>query len=319
MKIYLAPLEGITGYTYRRALYNCFGGFDKYFIPFILPNQKGHLSTREKKDIMPENNEGMYAVPQILTKNAEDFIQTAETLQEYGYNEVNLNLGCPSKTVVTKGRGAGFLDRPDELDKFLDEIFSKCDMKISIKTRLGMDDPEEFEDLLTIYNKYPLEELIVHARVQKDYYKNKPRLETFGEAVERAKSPVCYNGDIVTAKDCTRLQDMFPTLDCIMTGRGTLKNPALAREIRGGAPASKEEIRRFHDMMYNEYCEDLSGDRNILFRMKELWSYLAPMFTNNKKYAKKIKKAEKCVVYENAVRELFGCEQLIGEVSYRCS
>ena len=268
---------------------------------------------------MPENNEGMYAVPQILTKNAEDFIQTAETLQEYGYNEVNLNLGCPSKTVVTKGRGAGFLDRPDELDKFLDEIFRKCDMKISIKTRLGMDDPEEFEDLLTIYNKYPLEELIVHARVQKDYYKNTPRLETFGEAVERAKSPVCYNGDIVTAEDCTRLQDMFPTLDCIMTGRGTLKNPALAREIRGGAPASKEEIRRFHDMMYNEYCEDLSGDRNILFRMKELWSYLAPMFTNNKKYAKKIKKAEKCVVYENAVRELFGCEQLIGEVSYRCS
>lgn len=129
---------------------------------------------------MPENNEGMYAVPQILTKNAEDFIQTAETLQEYGYNEVNLNLGCPSKTVVTKGRGAGFLDRPDELDKFLDEIFRKCDMKISIKTRLGMDDPEEFEDLLTIYNKYPLEELIVHARVQKDYYKNTPRLETFG-------------------------------------------------------------------------------------------------------------------------------------------
>ena len=265
MKIYLAPLEGITGYTYRRALYNCFGGFDKYFIPFILPNQKGHLSTREKKDIMPENNEGMYAVPQILTKNAEDFIQTAETLQEYGYNEVNLNLGCPSKTVVTKGRGAGFLDRPDELDKFLDEIFRKCDMKISIKTRLGMDDPEEFEDLLTIYNKYPLEELIVHARVQKDYYKNTPRLETFGEAVERAKSPVCYNGDIVTAKDCTRLQDMFPTLDCIMTGRGTLKNTApieqrIQRAIEVNSGLDRKKARHFlkkldkkHAHYYNFY------------------------------------------------------------------
>ena len=102
--------------------------------------------------------------------------------------------------------------------------------------------------LLNIYNKYPLEELIIHARVQKDYYKNTPRLETFGEALEQAKSPVCYNGDIVTAEDCTRLKEMFPTLDCIMTGRGTLKNPALAREIRGGAPASKEEIRRFHDI-----------------------------------------------------------------------
>ena len=181
MKIYLAPLEGITGYTYRRALYQCFGGFDKYFIPFILPNQKRTSQhQRKERQLCLRINEGMYAVPQILTKNAEDFIQTAETLQEYGYDEVNLNLGCPSKTVVTKGRGAGFLDRPDELDKFLDEIFSKCDMKISIKTRLGMDDPEEFEDLLTIYNKYPLEELIVHARVQKDYYKNTPRLETFG-------------------------------------------------------------------------------------------------------------------------------------------
>ena len=124
MKIYLAPLEGITGYTYRRALYNCFGGFDKYFIPFILPNQKGHLSTREKKDIMPENNEGMYAVPQILTKNAEDFIQTAETLQEYGYNEVNLNLGCPSKTVVTKAEVRDFWTDRMNWTNFLDEIFS---------------------------------------------------------------------------------------------------------------------------------------------------------------------------------------------------
>ena len=145
MKIYLAPLEGITGYTYRRALYNCFGGFDKYFIPFILPNQKGHLSTREKKDIMPENNEGMYAVPQILTKNAEDFIQTAETLQEYGYNEVNLNLGCPSRTVVTKYRGAGFLAKPDALEQFLEEVYGRINIRLSLKTRLGMEDEDEFE------------------------------------------------------------------------------------------------------------------------------------------------------------------------------
>ena len=247
MKIYLAPLEGITGYTYRRALYQCFGGFDKYFIPFILPNQKGHLSTREKKDIMPENNEGMYAVPQILTKNAEDFIQTAETLQEYGYDEVNLNLGCPSKTVVTKGRGAGFLDRPDELDKFLDEIFSKCDMKISIKTRLGMDDPEEFEDLLTIYNKISTGRADCSRKsAERLLQKIRHVWKHFGEAVEQAKSPVCYNGDIVTADDCTRLQEMFsdPGLHYDRQ-RNFLKNPALAREIRGGAPAQRKKSADF--------------------------------------------------------------------------
>lgn len=315
MNIYLAPLEGVTGYTYRRALYECFGGIDKYFIPFILPNQKGRLSTREKKDIMPENNAGMYAVPQILTKSVEDFLRTAQTLQEYGYEEVNLNLGCPSKTVVTKGRGAGFLDRPDELDRFLDEIFAKSEVKISIKTRLGMDEPEEFEDLLAIYNKYPLHELIIHPRVQKDYYKNIPRIETFGEALVNAKCPVCYNGDLCSVEDVQRLKTRFEDLETVMIGRGMLKDPALARKIQGGAPASKEEIRAFHDRMYQEYCEDLSGDRNILFRMKELWSYLAPLFTNCKKYAKKIRKAEKCAVYESAVNELFGCEDVMSSAA----
>lgn len=67
------PAEGITGHIYRNALHQCFDGFDKYFIPFISPNQKGHFSTREKKDVMPEHNQGMYAVPQILTNNVEDF------------------------------------------------------------------------------------------------------------------------------------------------------------------------------------------------------------------------------------------------------
>ena len=151
MKLYLAPLEGITNHIYRKALYECFGGFDKYFIPFIRAKQNLNFSGREKKDIDPENNQGMYAVPQILTRNAEDFLHTASQLAGLGYREINLNLGCPSKTVVTKGCGAGFLERPDELERFLDYIFANTDLKISIKTRLGMDDAEEFEDLLEIY------------------------------------------------------------------------------------------------------------------------------------------------------------------------
>ena len=127
MNLYLAPLEGITGHIYRNALHQCFDGFDKYFIPFISPNQKGHFSTREKKDVMPEYNQGMYAVPQILTNNVEDFLCTAKKLGDYGYKEVNLNLGCPSRTVVTKGkREAGFFwiepTRKAGID-FLDAVF----------------------------------------------------------------------------------------------------------------------------------------------------------------------------------------------------
>ena len=174
MKIYLAPLEGITGWIFRSAVHECFGGFDKYFVPFIKPNQMGHFSAREKKDILPDHNLGMYTVPQILTNRAEDFLRTAKKLEEYGYSEVNLNLGCPSRTVVTKGRGSGFLAYPEQLERFLDEIFDKCKIRISVKTRLGMDDPREFEYLLEIYNRYPMEELIIHPRVQREFYKNTP-------------------------------------------------------------------------------------------------------------------------------------------------
>lgn len=312
MKFYLAPLEGITGYIFRSALYDCFGGFDKYFIPFIHPNQKGHLSSREKHDVLPEHNVGMYAVPQILTNSAEDFLRTAWKLEKYGYTEVNLNLGCPSRTVVTKGRGAGFLAFPEELDRFLDLIFSKCPLKISVKTRLGMESAEEFRGILDIYNQYPLEELIIHPRVQKDFYKNQPDWEAF-ETAREAKCPVCYNGDIFTAADYDRLLERFQDIECIMCGRGVLMNPALGRMLKGGKAAGKEELRRFHDEIYEGYQKELSGERPVLFKMKELWGYLAPLFTDSKKYAKKIRKAVHFTAYEETVQALFAEQEILTE------
>ena len=305
MRLYLAPLEGITGWIYRSAVYECFGGFDKYFVPFIRPNQMGHFSAREKKDILPAHNAGLRTVPQVLTNQAEDFLRTAAKLKEYGYEEVNLNLGCPSKTVVTKRRGAGFLAEPERLEVFLDEIFGKCPIRISVKTRLGMEEPGEFTRLLKLYNKYPMEELIIHPRVQKDFYKNTPRLEMFEIALEESRNPLCYNGDINSVSDADRLQERFPQTDAIMMGRGVLTDPSLARQIKGGRRADKEELRRFHDLLYSGYCEEMSGDRTILYKMKELWFYLADIFADSKKYAKKIKKAEKCAVYEKIVEEMF--------------
>lgn len=195
--------------------------------------------------------------------------------------------------------------RPEELEQFLDRIYSKTDMKISVKTRLGMEDAEEFPRLMEIYNRFPMEELIIHPRVQKDFYKNIPNLEIFGEALAISKNSVCYNGDIFSADDFKRIHAQFPNVECFMMGRGILADPSLAREIRGGKAADQSDIRRFHDLLYHTYREEVSGDRNVLFKMKEIWFYLAPMFADSKKYAKKIKKSERCVVYESAVNELF--------------
>lgn len=231
MRFYLAPLEGITGYIYRNAYHTFFKPADKYFTPFIVPNQKGEFRSKERKDILPEHNKGMFTVPQILTNKSADFIRTAQQLAEYGYEEVNLNLGCPSQTVVPKGKGAGFLAKPEELDRFLEEIFDGLSMRISVKTRIGKDNPEEFEELLRIYNRYPMEELIVHPRVQLDFYKNTPNWDVFAEAEVKSRNPLCYNGDIFSTEDYRRWREQFPSISSVMLGRGVLANPLLIEQL----------------------------------------------------------------------------------------
>lgn len=316
MKLYLAPLEGITTVTYRRAYEHNFGGVDRYFTPFIV-NKK--LGAREIEGILPENNPGEVLIPQIMSNRAEDFIQVAKEIATYGYDTVNLNLGCPSGTVVSKKRGAGFLAAPEELDAFLSEVYEKCPMKISIKTRIGLEDENEWENLLSIYEKYPMEELIIHPRLRTDYYKAPIRMEAFTKAVEQIKVPICYNGEINSVEDVVRIKEQFPQIDRIMIGRGILRYPYLVRQIRIAEPSAdgqnksmvmeeaeiKKRLRTFHDELLEDYGIIMSGERNTLFKMKEIWSYMGESFVGAEKCLKKIKKANHLTDYKIAVNELF--------------
>lgn len=316
MKIYLAPMEGITGYLYRNAHHTYFGNVDKYFTPFIVPNQNRSLSAREFHDVCPEYNQGMTVIPQILTNKAEDFLWAAGQLKQFGYDEVNFNLGCPSKTVVSKKKGSGFLAHQVELNRFLDEVFSKADLKISIKTRLGKDSPEEFYELIQIFNQYPIEELIIHPRIQTDYYKNKPNLEVFRDALHSTKIPVCYNGNLFTASAYDAFTTEFPEVETIMLGRGMIANPALADEIQNHVFLDKQQLRLFHDTVCQGYQERMSGDRNVLFKMKELWSYMICVFSNYEKYGKRIRKTERLNDYEAIVSALFEEQDIIKDTGF---
>ena len=305
MKFYLAPMEGITGHIYRNSYEKYFHNIDKYFTPFIVPNQSVSLKTKELKDLLTQNNKGLNIVPQILTNDAEGFILTANKLKQLGYEEINLNLGCPAGTVVSKKRGSGFLAYPEELDKFLDEIYKIDNMKISIKTRLGKERADEFYKLIEIYNKYPLEELIIHPRTREDFYGNTPNLEVFKDALKLSKHSICYNGDIFTLNSYNKIINEFPKVNKVMLGRGILANPGLIGEIKNNEFANKEIIKMFHDEIFENYTILLNEDKNAMYRMKELWGYMSHIFTNNKKYYKKIKKAQKAIDYKNAVNSLF--------------
>lgn len=311
MKFYFAPMEGVTGYIYRNAHAAFFNDVDKYFTPFVSANQHGSFTTRELQDILPKHNKGIVVIPQILTNNAEDFIRTAKQIKAFGYNEMNLNLGCPSGTVVSKNKGSGFLSQREDLDRFLDEIFSAQVAKISVKTRIGKDDPEEFYNLIEIFNKYPMEELIIHPRIQKDYYKNKPNMKVFKEGLALSENTVGYNGDIFTANDYKAFIEAFPTVETVMLGRGLISNPGLINEITGTSVLDKKVLRAFHDKIYEDYQSILFGDRNVLFKMKEVWFYMKQTFSNHEKYIKKINKSQKLYDYEQAVSSLFEEQDMI--------
>lgn len=314
MKDYMAPMEGITNHIFRNAYHTFFHPMDKYFTPFISAKPDKRLSAKEIREISPETNHGLTVIPQILTNNAEDFLQTARIMKEYGHKELNLNLGCPSGTVTAKGKGSGFLKNPEILDRFLDKIMTGIEnegMRLSIKTRIGTYDEEDWELLLKIYSQYPLTELIVHPRIQKDYYKGPVRLHAFACAAETIRVPLCYNGDLFTVSAYRDIAERFPETEIFMYGRGLITNPALVSEIREGKARDKKVFRQFHDRIYRDYRELLGDERNVLFRMKELWSYLAGSFTNSSKYAKKIKKAQHYSDYEASVSSLFNEQELL--------
>lgn len=307
MKYDLAPMEGITTYIYRSTFEKYYGGISRYYTPFLASM---HLSSREKNEVLPEHNEGMTLIPQILSNRADEFLEITKALQAYGYDTVNLNLGCPSGTVVSKHRGSGFLAVPEELDAFLAEIFDKCPLKISVKTRIGISDESEWEDILKVYEKYPIAELIIHTRLQKDFYKLPTRPHTF-TAARRLGIPLCYNGDITSPETQQAALTVDPRIDRFMLGRGIIADPELVETLSSQSPVrDKDRLQSFLTDICDRYLAEMSGgERNTLYKLKEIWVYLGSLFVDAEKYVKKIKKANRLTEYEAAMRSLFdNCE-----------
>lgn len=307
MQIYFAPLEGITGYVFRNAYNKYYGGVDKYFTPFITPHTKKLMNSREKRDILPENNSGLVVVPQVLTNKAEELIDVCKRLEEFGYHEVNLNLGCPSKTVTSKRKGSGFLENPSELEEFFDRFFKVSDTKLSIKTRIGISELEEAERLFRVFERFPFEEVIIHARLQQEFYQGTPHYDVFEDYCKRTKHSLCYNGDLKTWDDIDTLEKRFEKCDKFMLGRGLLFHPAalLSKEnTRIDKAQEMEKFKGFHDELVEGYDAYMCGDRNTLFKMKELWGYWGAQFPGQDKILKKIKKADTLTEYRPLVNSI---------------
>ncbi|MCR4706797.1 MAG: tRNA-dihydrouridine synthase family protein [Clostridiales bacterium] len=303
MNVDFAPLQSLTDAPYRRLHAEMFGSIRKYYLPFISPTQNTNLTNKEKRDADPVNNIGLFAVPQILANDPSHFLFAARMLCDLGWKEVNLNAGCPASTVTTKGKGAGLLREIPRFEAFLDEVFAKSPLPISIKTRIGWSSPDEFPSLLALYNRYPVHELIIHVRTRSDYYGPSVHPSAFC-LTKDCNMPVVYNGDLSSVQKTLSFLKQHPFCSTVMIGRGLLSNPALSRELQGGAPLTIHELRCFHDRLYETY-EKLFSPVALLGRMREYAKYMACSFEDAKRLMKEICKAGSLKTYREAVDRLF--------------
>ena len=301
MRYYFAPMEGVTDSVYRRLHHKYFGGVDRYYMPFLSPTMHQTLTGKEDRELPMADSVDFKAIPQVLTKVPEDFLWAVNVCRDRGYDEVNLNVGCPSGTVVAKGKGAGMLSDPEALDRFLDAVFSASNLPISVKTRLGITDPDEFPALLEIFNRYPIKELTVHPRVRKQFYQGDVDMDMFRHAARESKNPLCYNGDLFTVDTCSKIAAEFPQLEAMMLGRGLVADPGML--LPGGTDISV--LENFFHALLEEYIVLFGGSRNAMFRLKENWSFLIPRFSVDEKLAKRLRKTTDLGEYRAIAQEIF--------------
>ena len=316
MPRYFAPMEGLTDDIFRRTHNACFSGVDKYFIPFVAPTQHCVFMPKERTALLPENNRGLYAVPQVLTKNVEYFLWTAREVAAMGYPEINLNIGCTSPTVTAKGKGSGMLRDPENLQYFLDDIFSRSPLPISVKTRIGYDTPDEWPRLLNILKAYPMLECIIHPRTRSEQYKGDVHRDAFVLAAQTLSCPLVYNGNLFTADDCREIESAYPHISW-MAGRGAMTNPALFQESAGSEKLSIPALRRFIDMLQQGYAARY--DQSVVIgRMRDVLKMIAQGFEDNKKPLKAICKARTVEAQQAAVAQLLD-EHMLKPVPAFCN
>ncbi len=299
MRYYFAPLEGITDHIFRQLHNEFFPGLDAYYTPFLSPTVHRSLTKKEQHELPEADTLKYRLVPQLLTKNPDDFLWMAQQCAHRGYTEVNLNLGCPSGTVTAKGKGAGMLRQTDELRRFLDSIYNAASVDISVKTRIGYDSCEEFPQLLEIFNGYPIKELTIHPRVRNGFYKDDIDENSFRFATENCHIPLCYNGDLTSTEHIRGICQRFPTVQAVMIGRGLIADPGM---LSGNH--CTDTIIRFYNMLLDAYIEAFHSERNAMFRLKEHWLYLGRNFIDADKLLKRIRKTTDPVEFRSISHQI---------------
>lgn len=302
---YLAPLRGITDWVYRNTYENFFGKFDYLLTPFI-PTVKGMAIRRSiLKDLEPSRNDINRVIPQMLGKDAHELTILTNAISELGYKKVNWNLGCPHPLVTRKKRGSGLLPYYEEIDSILEYTIPRINCKLSIKCRLGYKVKSDIEKLIPIFNKYPLDEIILHPRTGEQLYDGTCDLDAFEKVITSCKHKIVYNGDITSKDHYSYLKSRFQSISNWMIGRGIIQDPFLLMSIKGNTEINNDRLQRFSQDLLTGYMQLLPTKGHVIDKMKQQWTYLFKRFTVNSSTQKNLLKAKNLDTFEKCTEEVF--------------
>ena len=282
MYVAFAPLQGYTDAVYRRAHWECAGGVDEYYTPFVRI-EKGEVRKKDLRDTDPAADEGVPTVPQVIARDGDEFARLCDALQKQGWRRIDLNMGCPFPMQVKSGRGSGLLQHPEHVEEILREMQKRPEVIFSVKMRLGQECEEEGLRVMPIINEMPLLHVTLHPRLGKQQYKGVADREAFMRFMEVFRHPMVYNGDVGgvesgkwhpegelnTLEKKENAVKKGERLKGVMIGRGLLTQPWMLSDKE-----PLEVIRNMHAIIYRHATEHLCGDSQILSRLHAFWEYL---------------------------------------------
>lgn len=298
----LAPMQALTDVFFMNTYQSIFGGFTEMMMPYFLVDSKSpknkHFLKKQLQGISPN----IKLIPQILSNDATEFVKIANLLHQIGCEQINLNLGCPFPFVTKKMRGSGLLPYPDRIQLFLEEVIAQIKPRLSLKVRLGLHSQKEIIPLISVFNQFPIHQLIIHPRTAAQKYEGKADRKFFYEIFPLFNMPVIYNGDILRKEDILELKENVKQIQGIMIGRGVFINPFITNQINN-IPLSEEQKRKkykiLHSLLFEHYKKTTQNDIGFLARMKALWFYFSQSFEQGENYFEKIKKTNKINLFEN--------------------
>lgn len=291
----LAPMQDVTDLPFMKIMHH-YKGADLYYTEYFRVHRDSTLEKHISRSIT-ENPTGKPVIAQMIGEDIPALVRTAKQLERLPIAGVDLNLGCPAPVVCKKSAGGGLLRHLEHLNNLLRTLRENISGPFTVKTRVGFESQEEFEQLLEIFSRYLIDALTVHGRTVKEMYRSHVHYDRIAKAVSHMPCPVFANGNIISPNTAKMVTKMTQARG-LMIGRGAIRNPWLFEQIREtfemGYVKTRPMLRdvlEYIRLIYQETHQEGFKETAHVSKMKKYMNFIAQGVNGNDIFLNEIRRA----------------------------